>query len=56
MPRVTNQDLADSIAALSKRLDAIELEAKVAKWVLRLLGAAFTSIVAYIVSHWKGSK
>lgn len=53
MPRVTNADLAKQLSELSKRLDAIELEAKVAKWLIRLLGGVFASIVTYIIAHWK---
>lgn len=55
MPRVTNADLANQLHDLSKRLDVIEAEAKVAKWVLRLLGAVFGSIVTWIIAHWKGN-
>lgn len=54
MPRVTNADLANQLHELSKRLDVIEAEAKVAKWLLRLLGAVFGSIVTWIIAHWRG--
>lgn len=61
--KVTNAELADKLDKVQDRLDhlqerllAIEYEARVAKWVLRLLGAVFGSIVTYIIAHWKGSK
>lgn len=52
--RVTNLDLSKKLDALSARLDVIEAEAKVAKWVLRLLGTVFGSIITWFVTHRKG--
>jgi len=60
--RVTNADLAKQLTELSglfqtlnERLRVIEVEAKVAKWVLRTIGLAFGSIITWVVTHWKGS-
>lgn len=60
--RVTNADLAAQLKDLSglvtllgQRISVIEMETKVAKWVLRLLGATFGSIVTYIIVHLKRS-
>ena len=56
MPRsITNRELAQKLDDISSRLNVIEAEAKVARWVLRLLGAVFGSIVTYIIAHWKRS-
>lgn len=38
---------------LTDRMNAIEVEAKVAKWLLRLLGAVFGSIVTYLIAHFR---
>jgi hypothetical protein len=56
VPRVTNADLAGMLSAMDRRLTVIETEARVAKWLLRLLGAVFGSIITYAIAHWKGSK
>ena len=54
--RVTNADLAEQLKELSglvtvlgQRISVIEMETKVAKWVLRLLGLTFGSIVTYVI-------
>ena len=52
--RVTNHDLMQELSRLSARLDIIEAEAKVAKWVLRMIGLLFGSVITAIVTHWKG--
>jgi hypothetical protein len=58
--RVTNSDLATQLDELSglvrllgERISIIEMEAKVAKWVLRLLGATFGGLITLIITHWK---
>ena len=56
MARVTNQDLAQRLDQLHERLTSIELEARLAKWVLRTIGLLFGSIVTLIITHWKGTK
>ena len=60
--RVTNADLAAKLEDLSglvtvlgQRISVIEMETKVAKWVLRLLGLTFGSIVTFIIAHFKRS-
>lgn len=47
--RVTNADLAAKLDALNERMTVIETEAKVAKWVLRVLGAFFATIAAAFI-------
>jgi hypothetical protein len=54
MSRVTNADLDRKLDELIARFNVVEAEHKVAKWILRLLGAVFGSIVTWIVTHWKG--
>ncbi len=51
--RVTNADLARKLDALIDRFNLVEAEHKVAKWVLRLLGASFGGIIAWIITHFK---
>ncbi len=51
--RVTNADLDRKLDALIERFNVVEAEHKVAKWVLRLLGASFGGIITWIVTHWK---
>jgi len=50
--RVTNQDLADMLAAMAKRLDVVEAEAKVAKWVLRLIGVMMATVLGTVINHF----
>ena len=50
--RVTNADLADMLAAMAKRLDVVEAEAKVAKWVLRLIGGMVATVLGTVITHF----
>lgn len=65
--KVTNTELAlkldaikeetdkqsEQLRILTERIQAVEIEAKVAKWLLRLLGAVFGSIVTYLIAHFR---
>jgi predicted oxidoreductase len=53
--RVTNADLADKLDALAARLSVVETEARIAKWVLRLIAgmvaAVGASFIGKLFSH-----
>jgi hypothetical protein len=40
------------LAAMAKRLDVVEAEAKVAKWVLRLIGVMMATVLGTVINHF----
>ena len=49
--KVTNADLLKRLDELHERLTVIETEARIAKWVLRILGGFIASVAAIFTGH-----